>query len=75
MVTDIVKMDSAIMWLMHNNLWIVAPVKIPRLRRESVQIELLEFRVSPPILTKSLVVYEINPDQHGHETILLGPLE
>jgi hypothetical protein len=44
-VTDMVKMDSAIMWLMLNYLWIVALVKIPLLRRGSVfELFELEFR-------------------------------
>ena len=43
MVTDIVKMGSAKMWLMLNNLWIVAPVKIPLLLR---RVTVLDFKES-----------------------------
>ena len=42
-VTDMVKMDSATMWLIINNLWIVAPVKIPLLLW---RVTVLDFRAS-----------------------------
>ena len=42
-VTDMFKMDSATMWLIVNNLWIVAPVKIPLLLR---RVSVPDFRAS-----------------------------